>query len=401
VQTTPIDIPLATYRVQLSGHLTFAEVRPLVDYFSRLGIGALYLSPFFRAAAGSTHGYDVVDPTEIDPSLGSEEQFGALAESVRTAGLGLMIDIVPNHMGVSDAHNRWWQDVLANGPGSAFAKFFDIDWNPPKEALRGKVLLPVLGDQFGKVLEEKQIELAYEDERFVLHYFDRAFPTDPSTWLAILRRMVERVSERLEADVPERMELESIVTAIEHLPPRTAQSEEELQPPADGWQPCWKPAATCGTGSPRPLSSSMASPGTRPASICWKSSSPTSRIASVIGGWRPTRSITGGFSTSIRWPPYAWKMPKYFKRSTPPPCAWSSAVGSARCGSITQTDCMIRRNIYRILLMRWRRRKPRGARPRAILPGFTPWWRRFSVATNRCRTIGRCKGRPAMTSSTS
>ncbi|HTU25781.1 MAG TPA: malto-oligosyltrehalose synthase [Pirellulales bacterium] len=229
MQTTPIDIPLATYRVQLSGHLTFAEVRPLVDYFSRLGIGALYLSPFFRAAAGSTHGYDVVDPTEIDPSLGSEEQFGALAESVRTAGLGLMIDIVPNHMGVSDAHNRWWQDVLANGPGSAFAKFFDIDWNPPKEALRGKVLLPVLGDQFGKVLEEKQIELAYEDERFVLHYFDRAFPTDPSTWLAILRRMVERVSERLEADVPERMELESIVTAIEHLPPRTAQSEEELQ----------------------------------------------------------------------------------------------------------------------------------------------------------------------------
>ncbi|HEX4143607.1 MAG TPA: malto-oligosyltrehalose synthase [Pirellulales bacterium] len=229
MQTAAIDIPSATYRLQLSGHLTFDEVRRLVGYFARLGIGALYFSPFFRARAGSTHGYDVVDPTQIDPSLGTEEQFGQLAEVLRGAGLGLMIDIVPNHMGVDDPNNRWWQDVLANGPGSAFAKYFDIDWNPPKEALRGKVLLPVLGDQFGKVLEERQLQLAYEDERFVLRYFERSFPTDPRTWVAILGRVVDFVSKRLDADVPERMELESIVTAVEHLPPRTAEGAEALQ----------------------------------------------------------------------------------------------------------------------------------------------------------------------------
>ncbi len=229
MQTAAIDIPSATYRLQLSGHLTFEAVRKLVGYFARLGIGAAYFSPFFRARAGSTHGYDVVDPSQIDASLGSEDQFGQVAETLREAGLGLMIDIVPNHMGIDDPNNRWWQDVLANGQGSAFARFFDIDWNPPKEALRGKVLLPVLGDQFGKVLEDQQLRLAYEDERFVLRYCQRDFPTDPRTWVAILRRVVEFVSSRLEADVQERMELESIVTAFEHLPPRTAQSAEELQ----------------------------------------------------------------------------------------------------------------------------------------------------------------------------
>jgi (1->4)-alpha-D-glucan 1-alpha-D-glucosylmutase len=229
VETAAIDFPAATYRIQLSGHLTFDEVGRLVDYFARLGIGALYFSPFFRARAGSTHGYDVVDPTQFDPNLGSEEQFGQLAAALRRAGLGMMIDIVPNHMGVDDPNNRWWQDVLANGPGSAFAKYFDIDWNPPKEALRGKVLLPVLGDQFGKVLEDQQLQLAYEDERFVLRYCERSFPTDPRTWVAILGRVVDFVAGQLGADVPERMELESIVTAVEHLPPRTARGAEELQ----------------------------------------------------------------------------------------------------------------------------------------------------------------------------
>ncbi len=224
-----IEFPAATYRVQLSGHLTFDELRQLVDYFERLGIGALYLSPFLRAAAGSGHGYDVVDPTQLDPGLGTEEQLGELSQALRRAGLGMMIDIVPNHMGVADPHNRWWQDVLENGPGAQFAKFFDIDWNPPREGLRGKVLLPVLGDQFGKVLEERQLQLAYENERLVLKYFERALPTDPRTWTAVLGHTVEIASSRLEADAPERMELESIVTALEHLPPRTAKTAEDLQ----------------------------------------------------------------------------------------------------------------------------------------------------------------------------
>lgn len=222
-------IPNATYRLQLSGHLSFDAARELVDYLSDLGIGAAYLSPFFRARAGSTHGYDVVDHGMFDPALGDEGQFQALAESLRDHKLGLLVDIVPNHMGIDDPHNGWWQDVLENGAASPFAQYFDIDWNPPKEALRGKVLLPVLGDQFGKVLEDQQLQLAYENQRFVVCYYARRLPTDPGTWVALLRNALPFVTEQLDAEVPERMELESIITALEHLPARTQTDPEAMQ----------------------------------------------------------------------------------------------------------------------------------------------------------------------------
>lgn len=222
--------PTATYRLQLSGQLRFEDVGNLADYLADLGIGAVYLSPFFRARLGSTHGYDVVDHHQLDPQLGCEQDFAAMAEAVRAAGLGTMIDIVPNHMGVDDPHNAWWQDVLENGPGSMYAKYFDIDWSPPKDALRGKVLLPVLGDQFGKILEDQQLRLAYENQRLVIRYHERSFPTDPQTWVPLLKQALEDfVAPRLAVDVPERMELESIITALEHLPPRTDLGAEIVQ----------------------------------------------------------------------------------------------------------------------------------------------------------------------------
>ncbi len=222
-------IPIATYRIQLGEPMRFDDVRQLVPYFDQLGIGALYLSPFFRAQRGSTHGYDVVDHGQLDPKLGTERDLQSLAETLRGQELGLVVDIVPNHMGIDDPHNAWWQDVLENGPASTFAKYFDIDWNPPKAALQGKVLLPTLGDQFGRVLEDQELRLEYEDQRLVISYFDRRFPTDPRTWVAPLRRAHEFVAERLAAETPERMELESIVTALEHLPPRTEVCGETVQ----------------------------------------------------------------------------------------------------------------------------------------------------------------------------
>ncbi len=224
-----LQIPNATYRLQLCGHLTFDAARGLVDYLADLGIGAAYLSPFFRARAGSTHGYDVVDHGEFDPSLGNEASFAAFATTLRKCGMGLVVDIVPNHMGIDDPHNGWWQDVLTNGPASQYARYFDIDWNPPKEALRGKVLLPVLGDQFGKVLEDQQLQLAYDDQRFVICYYERRLPTDPATWVAILSHALEYAAARLDTDVPERMELESIITALDHLPPRSQTDTESIQ----------------------------------------------------------------------------------------------------------------------------------------------------------------------------
>jgi (1->4)-alpha-D-glucan 1-alpha-D-glucosylmutase len=209
--------------------MRFEDARQLVSYLSALGIGAAYLSPFFRARQGSTHGYDVVDHQQLDPRLGDEQDFQGLAEALQQHGMGLLIDIVPNHMGIDDPHNSWWQDVLENGPGSTFAKYFDIDWNPPKAALQGKVLLPALGDQFGKILEDQELQLKYEGQRFVIGYHDRQFPTDPKTWIPVLKAALEFVATLLAAEVPERMELESIVTALEHLPERTDLGVESVQ----------------------------------------------------------------------------------------------------------------------------------------------------------------------------
>jgi (1->4)-alpha-D-glucan 1-alpha-D-glucosylmutase len=219
-------IPTSTYRLQLPGHLRFEAARDLVPYLAELGIGAVYASPFLMSRQGSTHGYDVVDHSQLDPAIGTLDEFGQFAERLTEHGMGLVVDIVPNHMGIDDPRNRWWQDVLENGPASTYARYFDIDWNPPKVALQGKVLLPVLGEQFGRVLENQQLRLAYEDQRFVVRYYERSFPTDPVTCIPILKQAVELVAPVLAADVPERMELESIVTALEHLPARGAVTAE-------------------------------------------------------------------------------------------------------------------------------------------------------------------------------
>ena len=213
--------PTATYRLQMLGHLKFSDAEGLVGYLHDLGIGALYLSPFFRSRLGSTHGYDIVDHGRLDPQLGGEDGFQRLAEAVRGRGLGMLIDLVPNHMGIDDPHNGWWRDVLENGACSPFARFFDIDWTPPKEVLHGKVLLAILGDQFGKTLEDEQLQLIYEDQRFLIRYYHRRLPTDHRTWVPILKRVLEHLGPAPAAAQPQRMELESVVTELEHLPPRT------------------------------------------------------------------------------------------------------------------------------------------------------------------------------------
>ncbi len=222
-------LPRSTYRLQMLGHLRFEDARGLADYLSELGIGALYLSPIFRACRGSTHGYDIVDPRQLDPQLGTEDDFRGFAESVREQGMGIMLDLVPNHMGIDDPHNVWWRDVLENGPASQYASFFDIDWSPPKAALHDRILLAVLGDQFGKVLEEQQLQLLYEDQTFQIRFYQRRYPTDHRTWVPILRRVLEHLPSDLPADHPQRMELESVVTALDHLPPRTELGPDKVQ----------------------------------------------------------------------------------------------------------------------------------------------------------------------------
>ena len=155
----------ATYRLQFHKGFTFRDAEALVPYLARLGVSHLYASPLMQARPGSTHGYDIVDHNRLNPEIGTEEEFEALVASLAAHGMGLIVDIVPNHMGVGGADNAWWLDVLEWGENSPYAAFFDINWDPIRDDLKGRVLLPVLGDQYGAVLENGRDRAALRSRR--------------------------------------------------------------------------------------------------------------------------------------------------------------------------------------------------------------------------------------------
>jgi (1->4)-alpha-D-glucan 1-alpha-D-glucosylmutase len=217
----PSRIPLATYRLQFNSDLTFDRAAAAVDYLDALGISDVYASPVFTARAGSVHGYDVVDHDRVNPELGGEEAFDRLAARLRDRGMGLVLDLVPNHMCIASADNSRWSDLLENGPASSSAPFFDVDWDPPKADLKDKVLLPVLGDQYGRVLEAKEIQVVREGGAFRVVYYDHRFPLAPKSWPRILgpaRELARAVLGETNQGV---LELESILTALAHLPARS------------------------------------------------------------------------------------------------------------------------------------------------------------------------------------
>jgi (1->4)-alpha-D-glucan 1-alpha-D-glucosylmutase len=207
-------IPSATYRFQFHKGFTFDDARALVPYLDKLGISHVYASPFFRAAPGSTHGYDVCDHNELNPEVGSRAQFDAFVAELHRHGMGLIVDFVPNHMGIGEPQNRWWLDVLENGPSSPFARFFDIDWQPVKRELENKVLLPVLGDQYGRVLERGEFRVAFADGVFSLDYHGLRLPLAPRSTRPLLQSALDQFT-----DPP--AELASIITALDYLPGRT------------------------------------------------------------------------------------------------------------------------------------------------------------------------------------
>lgn len=179
--------PRATYRLQWRAKtMTFRDGIGLIGYLKSLGVTHVYSSPFLKAAPGSEHGYDVADHSSINPELGSIEDFEAFCHELKDNNLGHLVDVVPNHMSVATDANHWWNDVLENGASSKRADWFDIDWRPSKTELRDRILLPVLGRPYGDCLEAGELKLALADGSIVLRYFDRVFPTDPKTWLALL-----------------------------------------------------------------------------------------------------------------------------------------------------------------------------------------------------------------------
>ena len=157
-------IPRATYRVQLNSGFTFKDATAIVPYLAELGISHVYCSPYFRARAGSNHGYDVVDHNSFNPEIGDRADFERFVAELRAHDMGHVLDIVPNHVGIMGAENAAWMDVLENGQASTYAEFFDIDWAPANPALAGKILVPVLGDSYGVVLESGEIVLRFEPE---------------------------------------------------------------------------------------------------------------------------------------------------------------------------------------------------------------------------------------------
>lgn len=181
------SVPCATYRVQFHEGCTFDDIARAVPYLKALGVSHLYSSPYLRARPGSTHGYDIVDHGELNPEVGDAAAHARLCHALRRSGMGQILDIVPNHMGVLEADNAWWLDVLEHGRSSSHAETFDIEWHPAQPEMAGRVLLPVLGDHFGQVLEAGEIQLHFDPEAgaFGLRYWDHRFPIDPGTYPAI------------------------------------------------------------------------------------------------------------------------------------------------------------------------------------------------------------------------
>lgn len=217
-----VVIPRATYRLQLNRSFTLQQATQLVPYLARLGVSHVYCSPYLRARPGSTHGYDIVDHAALNPEIGDEHDLERFVQALHAHAMGQILDVVPNHMGVMGADNGWWLDVLENGPASVYADFFDIDWQSLNPSLEGRVLLPVLGDHYGVVLERGELRLEFDAQEgsFSLWYHQHRFPLDPRTYLEVLQRALQLAAPQALAQTA-REAVERLMTALSHLPPRS------------------------------------------------------------------------------------------------------------------------------------------------------------------------------------
>ena len=215
--------PRATYRLQLHAGFGFAEATALVPYLASLGISHVYASPYLKARAGSTHGYDIVDHGALNPEIGTTAEFEAFVAALRAHGMGHILDFVPNHMGVGGGDNAWWLDLLTWGPHSHYADYFDVDWEPLRPQLRGKVMLPFLGRRYGEVLDAGELRLRYADGAYSLQYFEHRFPLTPPSYALVLERAEPadlRAFARLFgalAEIPSRTERRDAAASLQRL----------------------------------------------------------------------------------------------------------------------------------------------------------------------------------------
>lgn len=213
--------PMSTYRLQFNQEFRFEDAQRLVPYFSRLGVSHVYASPVLRARKESTHGYDVVDPKTINPHLGDKNDLITLITDLRHFGLGMILDIVPNHMAAS-IENPYWRDVLTYGRSSPFANWFDINWRLPDPDMWGRVLAPVLGEPRKKILEQDQLSVVWADGRFIVQYFEHCFPVDPSTVPFICSVGIEDLKQVVQEDHYGLKRIQEVLAELKKLPNLTA-----------------------------------------------------------------------------------------------------------------------------------------------------------------------------------
>ena len=221
----------ATYRIQLHSQFGFGDLQETLPYLHRLGITHLYLSPIFQSRPGSPHGYDIIDHSRIDPELGDRAGFESLVEACDALGMGVLLDIVPNHMAVLGVKNALWSDVLENGPASRFACYFDIDWTPARQAMHNRLLVPILGAPLGEVIERGEIRLVFRPDAGTFHvnYFDHWLPVEPRSYPTILRVGERQAGHDVHLAEDAAQELSSLLDAFASLPPPVAAAAEVLQ----------------------------------------------------------------------------------------------------------------------------------------------------------------------------
>jgi (1->4)-alpha-D-glucan 1-alpha-D-glucosylmutase len=224
----PVYVPASTYRLQVHSGFPLSAAQAIVPYLHRLGVDACYTSPYFTAAPGSTHGYDVCNHNEINPELGGREALAAFAAALHAHRMHHVVDFVPNHMGIDTGTNAWWNDLLENGPSAPAARFFDVDWTPVRAELHAKLLLPILGDQYGAVLERGELQLAFTDGVLVVRYFDQALPINPRQSPRVLNLAVERLAAARGSDDSSLHELQSIIASMQNMPAHTEQDPARI-----------------------------------------------------------------------------------------------------------------------------------------------------------------------------
>ena len=221
-------IPVATYRLQFNRNFRFSDAKAIVPYLHDLGISDIYASPIFQARAGSTHGYDIVDPNQLNPELGSEGEFESLLDELHGYDMGWIQDIVPNHMAY-DGQNQKLMDVLESGQDSPFFDYFDIDWNHPYESIKGRVLAPFLGNIYSQSLEDGEITLSYGESGLSVNYYSLKLPLKIESYTQVFTHALGDLRTKLGGQQPDFIKLLGALYALKNLPSGEEPRERSAQ----------------------------------------------------------------------------------------------------------------------------------------------------------------------------